>query len=68
MYITKHIKAVGKHVLEAVFNEAVYREFRVCFTIVKYENEIFSLCEPPKEFINAFCLSKPIFFSQDSYN
>ena len=41
-----------------LFNDTVYMEFRVCFTIAKYENDIFSLCESSNEFIDAFCHSK----------
>ena len=33
-------------------------EFRICFSIAKYENEIFSLFETNSEFIQPFCLSE----------
>ena len=33
-------------------------EFRVCFTIANYENNIFSLCEICNALIDAFCYSK----------
>ena len=33
-------------------------EFRVCFTVPKYENDMFSLCETSYAFIDAFCYSK----------
>ena len=33
-------------------------EFRVCFTTVKYEKDMFSLCETSNAFIDAFCYSK----------
>ena len=35
--------AIGKRVLMCLFNDTVYMEFRVYFTIAKYENDIFSL-------------------------
>ena len=40
------------------FNDTVCMEFQICFTIEKYANNIFSLCETSKEFIHAFCLSE----------
>ena len=51
-----------------LFNDTVYMEFRVCFTIAKYENGIFSLCETSNAFIDAFRYSKSIFISQDRLN
>ena len=33
-------------------------EFRICFSITKYENDIISLCETSNELIHGFCLSK----------
>ena len=33
-------------------------EFRVCFTITRYENDMLSLCETINVFIDAFCYSK----------
>ena len=33
-------------------------KFRVCFTTVKYENYMFSLCETSNAFSDAFCYSK----------
>ena len=38
--------------------DTVYMEHRVCFTIAKYENGMFSLCETSNAFIDAFCYSK----------
>ena len=44
-----------------------YMEFRVCFTIAKYENGMFLLCETSNAFIG-FAIPKSIFISQDSLN
>ena len=33
-------------------------QFRVCFTVTKYEINIFSLCETSNAFIDALCYSK----------
>ena len=33
-------------------------EFRVCFAMAKYENDMFLLCETSNAFIDAFCYSK----------
>ena len=63
---TKHIKTNGKRVFFFLggggggrsFNATVYIEFRICFTIAKYENVLFSLCETSNTFIGAFCYSK----------
>ena len=44
--------------LRRLFNDTVYMEFRVCFTVAKYENNIFSLCETSNAFIDAFYYSK----------
>ena len=33
-------------------------EFRVCFAIAMYENDMFLLCETSNAFIGAFCYSK----------
>ena len=35
-------------------NATVYMKFRVCFTDVKYENDMLSLCETSNVFIDAF--------------
>ena len=48
------VKGFWKH----LFNATVYMEFRVCFTIAKYENDLLSLCETIDVFIDAFCYSK----------
>ena len=37
-----------------LFNDTVCMEFRVNFTIAKYENDIFSLCGTSNAFIYAF--------------
>ena len=36
-------------------------EFRVCFTIAKYENHMLSLCETTNVLIDAFCYFKILF-------
>ena len=36
----------------------VFIEFRVCFTIAKYKNDLFLLCETKNVIIDAFCYSK----------
>ena len=41
-----------------LFNEAVYMEFRECFTTAKYKNDMLLLCETINVFIDAFCNSK----------
>ena len=41
-------------------------EFRVCFTIAKYENGMFLLCETPNAFIDALSYSK-IHFHQSGW-
>ena len=33
-------------------------EFRICFAMAKYENDMFLLCETSNAFIGAFCYSK----------
>ena len=42
----------------SLFNGTVYVEFRVCFTMTMYENDMFLLCETSNAFIGAFCYSK----------
>ena len=41
-----------------LFNNTVYMEFRVCFAMSMYENDMFSLCETSNAFIGALCYSK----------
>ena len=41
----------------------MYMEFRVCYTITKYENGMFLLCETFNAFIDAFAIPKSIFIS-----
>ena len=41
-----------------LFNATVYMEFRVCFTIAEYENDMLSLYETFNVFIDNFCYSK----------
>ena len=43
-------------------------EFRVCFTIAKYDNDILSLCEINNVFIDVFAIPKSIFVSKDCLN
>ena len=40
-----------------LFNDTVYMEFRVCFTIAKHENGMFSLCGTSNALIDALCYS-----------
>ena len=51
--IKKH-QSIGKHFCERLFNDTVCMEFRICISIAKYENDIFSLFETSSEFIHAF--------------
>ena len=44
-----------------LFNATVYMEFRVCFTIAMYENDMLSLCETINVFIDAFGYAKSHF-------
>ena len=54
----QNINAIGKSGFRGVYsNDTLYMEFRVCFTIAKYENAICSLCETSDVFIHAFCSS-----------
>ena len=46
----------AKGVWRRLFNDNVYKEFRICFTIAKYENDVFSLCETSNAFIHVFFL------------
>ena len=55
---TKHIKANGKRGLEEFVHGTVYMEFRVCFPMAMYENDMFLLCETSNAFIGACCYSK----------
>ena len=51
------------------FNGTVYVEFRVCFAMAKYENDMFLLCETSNALIDAFFfVSKFIFVRQDRLN
>ena len=44
-----------------LFNATIYMEFRVCFTIAMYENDILSLCETVNVLIVAFGYAKSHF-------
>ena len=46
-----------------LFNATVYMRFRVCFTFVKYENDMLSLCEITNVFIDCFAYPKSIYIS-----
>ena len=50
---TKHIKANGKRVFEALFQRYSLHGIRACFTFAKYENDTLSLCETTNVFIDA---------------
>ena len=56
MYRNKNINANG--FLRHLFNDTVCMEICVCFTIAKYINGIFSLCETSNVLIHAFFHSK----------
>ena len=43
---------------KCLFNGTVYVEFRICFAMAMYENDMFWLCETSNAFIGAFCYSK----------
>ena len=43
---------------KCLFNGTVFVEFRVCFAMAMYENDMFLLCETSNAFIGAFCYSK----------
>ena len=60
---TKLIKPNGNQVLEGFFNATVYMKFQICFTFLKFENNMLSLCETTNVFIDAFLLLKNPFTS-----
>ena len=43
---------------KCLFNGTVFVEFRVCFAMAMYENDMFLLCETSDACICAFCYSK----------
>ena len=43
---------------ECLFNGTAYVEFRVCFAMAMYENDMIMLCETSNAFIGAFGYSK----------
>ena len=53
---------------KCLFNGTVYVEFRVCFAMAKYENDMFLLIETSNAFIGAFAIPKFIFIRQDRLN
>ena len=48
-----------------LFNATFCREFLVCFTIAKYENDTLSICETTNMFIGAFYYFKIPFHQLD---
>ena len=46
-----------------LFNTTVYIEFRVCFTLAKYENDMLSLCETTNVSVDSFLFLKNPFTS-----
>ena len=60
---TKHIKASGKRVFEALFQRYCLHGIRAYFTFAKYENDTLSLCETTNVFIDAFLLFQNPFSS-----
>ena len=44
-----------------LLNATVYMEFRVCFAIAKYENDMLLLCKTTNVFIDAYCYEKTHF-------
>ena len=43
---------------KCLFNGTVFVEFRVCFAMAEYENDMFLLCNTSDACIFAFCYSK----------
>ena len=69
----KHIKANGKGLTvnrfwKCLFNGTVYVEFRVCFAMAKYENDIFCYVRQPMHLLVLFAILKSIFIRQDRLN
>ena len=60
---TKHIKANGKRVFEALIQRYCPHGIRACFAFAKYENDTLSLCETTNVFIDAFLLFQNPFSS-----
>ena len=48
------MQAIGKDGLEMFYNGTIYMEFRVCFVIAKYKNDIFSLFEDMSKLYSCF--------------
>ena len=53
----------GNRFWKHLFNATVYIKFPVCFTFLKYGNDILSLCETTNVFIDAFLLLQTHFTS-----
>ena len=60
---TKHIKANGKQVFEALIQHHCLHGIRACFTFGKYDDNTLSLCETTNVFIDAFLLFQNPFSS-----
>ena len=60
---TKHIKANGKRVFEALMQRYCLHGIRACFTFAKYENDTLSLVVTTNGFIDAFLLFQNPFSS-----
>ena len=69
-------RRAGNRFWKRLINGIVYMEFRICFTIAKYENNIFPskyennmflLCEASHVFIDAFGYSKINFHQSGSF-
>ena len=61
--VGKNSKPNGKRGLKVLFNASVYIKFRVCFTFVKYENDMLTLCETSYVFIDIFVVLQNSFIS-----
>ena len=47
-------RRMGNEFWKRLFNITVYIEFRVCFTLASYENDMLSLCETTNVSVDAF--------------
>ena len=62
--VNKCINAIGKDFWRPVFNVSMYIEFQIFFSIAKYSNARFSLCETLHEFVHGFCFFTKVHFKQ----
>ena len=60
---TKHIKANGKRVFEALIQRYCLYGIRALFSFAKYQNDTLSLCETTNVFIDTFLLFQNPFSS-----